>query len=48
MQRNLVNFTNNCSVNQLNYNSDLPAILNRNYAPQKPFETNFLTVIGNA
>ena len=30
-----------------NYN-DLPAIGNKNYTLQKPFETDFLTVIGNA
>ena len=39
---------NDCDGNQLNYNNDLPAIGNKNYALQKPFETDFLTVIGNA
>ena len=48
MQRNSVNRTNNCNRNQLNYNNNLPAIGNENYAVQKPFETDFLTVIGNA
>ena len=40
--------SNNCVGKQLNYNNDLPAIGNKNYALQKPFETDFLTVIGNA
>ena len=48
MQRISVNFTNDCDGNQLNYINDLPAIANENYALQKPFETDFLTVIGNA
>ena len=48
MQRISVNLTNNCDWNQLNYNNDLPAIGNKNYALQKPLETDFLTVIGNA
>ena len=48
MQRISVNLTNNCDGNQLNYNKDLPAIGNKNYARQKLFETDFLTVIGNA
>ena len=48
MQRISVNLTNDCDGNQLNYNNDLPAIGNKNYALQKPFETDFLTVIGNA
>ena len=48
MQRILVNLTNDCDGNQLNYNNDLPAIGTKNYAPKKPFETDFLTVIGNA
>ena len=48
MQRILVNLTNDCDINQLNYNNDLPTIGNKNYALQKPFETDFLTVIGNA
>ena len=47
MQRISVNFTNDCVGNQLNYDSDLPAIGNKNYALQKPFETDFLTEIGN-
>ena len=48
MQRIPINLTNNCDGNQLNYNNDLPAIENKNYALQKPFETDFLTVIDNA
>ena len=48
MQRISVNLTNDCDGNQLNYNNDLSAIGNKNYALQKPFETDFLTVIGNA
>ena len=28
-------------------NNDLPAIRNKNYSRQKPFETDFLTVISN-
>ena len=48
MQRISVYHTNHCDGNQLNYNNDLPAIGNKNYTLQKPFETNFLTVIGNA
>ena len=48
MQRISVNLTNTCDGNQLNYNNDLPAIGNKNYALQKPFETDFLTVIDNA
>ena len=47
MQRILVNLTNNCDGNQLNYNNDLPAIGDKNYALQKPFERDFLTIIGN-
>ena len=43
MQRILINFTNNCGGNQLNYNNDLPAIGNKNHALQKLFKTNFLT-----
>ena len=43
-----VNLTNDCDGNQLKYNNDLPAIGNKNYALQKPFETDFFTVIGNA
>ena len=48
MHRISVNLTNDCDGNQLNYNNDLPVIGNKNYALQKPFETDFLTVIGNA
>ena len=44
MQRISVNLTNDCDGNQLNYNNDLPAIGNKKYALQKPFETDFLTV----
>ena len=31
----------NCDGNQLNCNNDLPVIGNKNYALQKPFETDF-------
>ena len=48
MQRISVNLTNDCDGNQLNYNNNLLAIGNKNYELQKPFETDFLTVIGNA
>ena len=48
MHRLPVNLTNDCDRNQLNYNNDLPAIENKNYTPQKPFEPDFFTVIGNA
>ena len=48
MQRISANLTNNCDRNQLNYNKDLPTIGNKNYALQKLFESDFLTVIGNA
>ena len=48
MQRISVDVTNDCDGNQLNYNSDSISIGNKNYALQKPFETDFLTVIGNA
>ena len=48
MQRILVNVTKDCDGNQLNYSNDLPAIGNKNYTVQKPFETDFLRVIGNA
>ena len=41
MQRISVNLTNECDGNQLNYNNDLPAVGNKNYALQKPFETDF-------
>ena len=37
MQSISVNLTNDCDGNQLNYNSDLFAIGNKNYALQKPF-----------
>ena len=45
VQRISVNLTNDCDGNQLNYNNDLPAIGNKNYALQKPFEIDFSTVI---
>ena len=48
MQRISVNLTNDCDGNQLNYNNNLAAIGNNNYVLQKPFGTDFLTVIGNA
>ena len=48
MQRISVNLANDCDENQVNYDNDLPAIGNKNYALQNPFETDFLTVIGNA
>ena len=48
MQRISVDLTNDCDGNQLNYNNYLPAIGNKNYSLQKPFETDFLTVINNA
>ena len=48
MQRILVNITNDCDGNQLNYINDLPAIENKNYALHNPFKTDFLTVIGTA
>ena len=48
MQRISVNLTNDCDGNQLNYNNDLAANGDKNYALQKPFETDSLTVIGNA
>ena len=48
MQRILIQLTNNCDKNQLNYNNDLTIIENKNYTLQKPFKTDFLTVIGNA
>ena len=48
MQRISVNLTNDCDGNQVNYNNDLVAIGNENHALQKLFETDFLTVIGNA
>ena len=48
MQRIPVNFTYDCDGYQLNYNNDLPVIGNKNYALQKSFEKDFMTVIGNA
>ena len=48
MQIISISLTNDCDGNQLNYNNDLPAMGNENYALQKPFEKDFLTVIGNA
>ena len=48
MQRISVNLTNDCDKHQLNYNNNLTAIGNKNYALQKLFGTDFLTVIGNA
>ena len=48
MQRISVNLTNDYDGNQLNYNNDLSAIGNKDYALRKPFETDFFTVIGNA
>ena len=48
MHRISVNLTNDCDGNQLNYNNDLPATGNKNYALQKPFKTDFSAVIGNA
>ena len=48
MQRISVNLSNDCDGNELDYQNELPAIGNENYALQKPFETDFLTVIGNA
>ena len=47
MQRISVNLTNDCDGNKLKYYNYLPAIGNKNYALQKPFGTDFLTVIGN-
>ena len=44
----IIEFAMNCVGNRVNYNNDLPAIRNENYALQKPLETDFLTVIGNA
>ena len=48
MKRISVNLRNDCDGNQLNYNNDLRAIGINNYALQKPFVTDFLTIIGNA
>ena len=36
---------NDCDGNKLDHNNDLPAIGNKNYALQKPFKTDFSTVI---
>ena len=41
MQRISVNLTNDCDGNPLNYNNELPAIGNKNYALQQPFKTDF-------
>ena len=43
MQRIRVNLKNEFGANQLNYNNELPAIGNKNYALQKAFETDFST-----
>ena len=49
MQRISVNLTNDCGGNQLNYNDDLPAIENKNYALQKPLQNRFFdTIFGSA
>ena len=48
MERISVNIINDCDGNQLTYNNNVPAIGNKNSALQKPFETDFLTVISNA
>ena len=45
MQRISVNLKNYCKGNQLSYNNEIPAIGNKNNALQKPFDTDFLTVI---
>ena len=42
MQRISVNLTNDCDGNQLNYNNDLSAIRNKNYALQETFQNRFL------
>ena len=47
MQRISVNLTNDCDGNKLYYNNDLLQLEIR-ITLQKPFETDFLTVIGNA
>ena len=41
MKRISVNLTNDCVGNQLDYKNNLSAIGNKNYALQKPFETDF-------
>ena len=43
LHRISVNFTHDCSENQLNHNNDLSASGNKNYGLQKPFETDFFT-----
>ena len=43
MQRFPVNLMNDYGGNQFKYNNDLSTIGNKNYALQKPFETDFLT-----
>ena len=48
MPRISVNLTNDCVGSQLNYDNVSPVIRNNNYALQDPFETEFLTIIGNA
>ena len=48
MQRISVNLTNNRDGNQLKYKNNLLAISNKNYALQKPFESDFFTLIGSA
>ena len=48
MQRISVNLTNDYGCIQLDYNNDLLTIRNKNYALQKPFKTDFLTVMSNA
>ena len=41
MQRISVNLTKDCDGNQHNYNNDLPATGNKNYALHKPFKADF-------
>ena len=48
MQRISVNITKDRDGYRLNCNNDLPEIGKKNYALQKSFQTDFLTVIGNA
>ena len=48
MRRISVSLTNDCDGNQLNDNNNLPTIGNKNYTLPKSFETDFLTVTGNA
>ena len=46
MHRISVNLTNDYDGNQLNYNNDVPAIRNKNYALQKPFKAKkFLNIL---